>query len=223
MVDSRQRILEHLKRTGEASVASLSHALSLTPVTIRHHLEALRTEGLVAPPSARRKKGPGRPEMIYRASPTADAFMPRNYGELCSCLLQALQSARSGVELEQLLEEIGADLGGSKGPGAGVSRAAFAERFLDQRGYFPSIEQEQGRITLKLANCPFLEVAVRSPALCHFDSALIGALFETDVELRSRIIDKQPTCTFHVANSHDAILDSVPAGKLTYGTKVDKL
>ena len=46
-MDSRQRILEHMKRAGEASVAELSRALRLTPVTIRHHLEALQGERLL--------------------------------------------------------------------------------------------------------------------------------------------------------------------------------
>lgn len=200
MVDSRQRILEYLKQSGEASVAGLSKALSLTPVTIRHHLEALRAEGLVAAPTARHKQGPGRPQMIYRATPTADAFMPRNYGELCTCLLDSLQSARSGLELDALLKRSGAELGRSATPRAGISRASFAKQFLAKRGYFPSIEQQPGQITLTLANCPFLEVARHSPSLCLFDSALVSELLGAQVKLRSRIIDRQAACTFQIVN-----------------------
>jgi predicted ArsR family transcriptional regulator len=138
--------------------------------------------------------------MIYRAAPAADAFMPRNYGELCSCLLQSLQSDRQGMEMEHLLAEIGAGLGRSVQPGAGSSRAANVKRFLTQRGYFPSIQEQQDLITLTLANCPFLEVAERAPSLCHFDTALIGELFAGEVRIRSRIIDRQPTCTFEITN-----------------------
>lgn len=192
---SRQRILQHLKRTGEASVADLSDDLGLTPVTIRHHLEALQQEGLVTRPSARRKSGPGRPELIYRASPAADRLMPRNYGELCSCLLQAVGSDRPDDELAISLERLGSDLGRQQRPAGGL---AGVKRFLEQRGYFPSVQRSEGAVTVRLANCPYLEVAETNPALCHFDRALIGALLGAEVEMGDRIIGRHPVCTFRV-------------------------
>jgi len=106
-MDSRQRILEHMKRAGEASVAELSRALRLTPVTIRHHLETLQSERLLEAPEARRKTGPGRPEMVYRLSPVADRSMPRNYGELCACLLREFQEQPTGRPLTRILTEVG--------------------------------------------------------------------------------------------------------------------
>ena len=92
--DSRQRVIEVLKRRGEASVSELSQALGLTPVTIRHHLDALMEEGVVSPPAARRKAGPGRPEMVFSLTHRADVLTPRNYGELCACLLSTLFRAK---------------------------------------------------------------------------------------------------------------------------------
>src|SRR3989337_1056536 len=106
-MDSRQRILEHMKRAGEASVAELSRALRLTPVTIRHHLEAMQSEQLLEAPQARRKTARGRPEMVYRLSPVADRSMPRNYGELCACLLREFQGQPPGLPLARILTEVG--------------------------------------------------------------------------------------------------------------------
>jgi len=88
--DSRLRLVEVLKRRNQASVTELSQALGLTPVTIRHHLESLLEDEVVSQPTPRRKAGPGRPEMVYALTPRAEALTPRNYGELCSCLVQAL-------------------------------------------------------------------------------------------------------------------------------------
>lgn len=192
-LDSRQRILRHLKRVGEASVADLSGGLGLTPVTIRHHLEALQGDGLVERPTARRKAGPGRPELIYQATPAADRLMPRNYGELCSCLLSASTSARSGEELEHVLERLGDKLGTDERPAGGLGGV---RRALEQRGYFPTVRRTDGGITVRLANCPYLEVAELTPALCHFDRALIEGLLGTEVRMEKRIVQNEPVCVF---------------------------
>ena len=42
--DSRQHIVEILKRRNQASVTELSQALGLTAVTIRHHLDTLMAD-----------------------------------------------------------------------------------------------------------------------------------------------------------------------------------
>ncbi len=194
--ESRQRILESIKQSGQASVAELSQALALTPVTIRHHLEALRSEGLVAEPAPRHKPGPGRPEMMYQVTPAANAYMPRNYGELCGCLIQAVGSAQT-LELEGLLVEMGRELGSSAGT-AGQEAAAMI--YLEERGYFPSLEENEGMIILQFANCPYLEVVQGARSLCQFDRALVEALFDGEVEMLGRIVDREPVCTFQISS-----------------------
>ena len=53
MQDTRQQILEILKRLGEVTVQDLSNELRLTSVTVRHHLEILRSEGYITEPEIR--------------------------------------------------------------------------------------------------------------------------------------------------------------------------
>ena len=194
--DFRQRILEYLKQRGQASVAELSESLALTSVTIRHHLEALRSDGLVAEPIARRKPGPGRPQMMYEITPAADALMPRNYGELCRCLLEAIPASRN-QDLELVLIQTGRELATAVAGGGGPRTAM---EHLHQRGYFPSLKQQDSGLVLELANCPYLEVAKQSPKLCQFDRALIEGLFGEKVEMRGRIVNQHPVCTFHIGS-----------------------
>jgi len=194
-LESRQRILEHIKQSGQASVAELSQALALTPVTIRHHLVGLRSEGLVAEPVSRHKPGPGRPEMMYQVTPAANAYMPRNFGELCGCLIQAIESSQS-LELEGLLVDMGSELGSSTRT---AGQPAAAMTYLEERGYFPILEENGGSIILQFANCPYLELVQGAPSLCHFDRALIEALFGGEVEILGRIVDQAPVCTFQIS------------------------
>jgi predicted ArsR family transcriptional regulator len=192
-LESCQQILECIKKSGQASVAELSKALALTPVTIRHHLESLRSEGLVAEPISRHKPGPGRPEMMYEITSEADSYMPRNYGELCRCLIQAVETP----ELTSLLIEMGSSLGTSAGALGDTTAIA---NYLDKRGYFPSLDQTERMIILKLANCPYLEVAENAPTLCEFDRSLIESLFGKEVVMVGRIVNREPVCTFHISN-----------------------
>ncbi|NTU63973.1 MAG: ArsR family transcriptional regulator, partial [Chloroflexi bacterium] len=62
MQATRQRILEILKERGAATVEELGSDLDLTPVTIRHHLDILRNEGLIQAPKVKRRDAPGRPQ-----------------------------------------------------------------------------------------------------------------------------------------------------------------
>ena len=52
---TRKRILDILKEQGHATVDELSDKLKLTAVTVRHHLDVLRTEKLVEPPIVRHR------------------------------------------------------------------------------------------------------------------------------------------------------------------------
>lgn len=203
-MDSRQRILEYLKRAGEASVAELSRALQLTPVTIRHHLEALQAERLLKPPQARRKTGPGRPEMVYRLSPVADQSMPRNYAELCARLLDQVQRKAGLRSSARMLGDMGEHQGGQAElhgePGSGRRRASVQE-YLERRGYFPSVGRQAGPVTLTLANCPYLEAARETPELCQYDLELLRALFGQPVRMARRIVQQAPVCTFTIGEA----------------------
>jgi predicted ArsR family transcriptional regulator len=192
--------LEYLKRRGSGSVADLSRGLGLTPVTIRHHLEALVADRLVAEPSPRRRPGPGRPEMAYRLTSAADPFLPRNYGELCACLADAL-AAEPGPHTEGFLAGAGAALGRTQGVKAGTSpgeRRGALMAILERRGYLPAWQIERESQYVVLSNCPYLEVSRQTPGICHFDLGLIQAVLGTEVCLDSSIAAHEATCRFRV-------------------------
>jgi len=196
--ESRARILEFLKRHGAASVADLSHGLGLTPVTIRHHLESLLADDLVEEPTARRRPGPGRPEMAYRLSPSADSYLPRNYGELCACLVGVLDG-EPGSAVGSALAVAGASLGRSQAQSVGVGlgdrrRALLA--ILEPRGYLPFWETSEGAPYLVLTSCPYLEVARMAPGICQFDQGLIESVLGVGVRLEASIAEHDRACRF---------------------------
>ena len=192
--DSRLRIVEILKRRRQASVTELSQALDLTPVTIRHHLDSLLADGIVSIPVPRRRPGPGRPEMVYGLTARADDLTPRNFGELCGCLLQAAEDSPAGTR--SIIEQAGSALAVTAlRRGARPSLNAVV-RFLEERGYFPSLEQEENGSVIVLANCPYLEVARARPQVCQLDVAMLQALVGGTVVAQSSIARRDANCRF---------------------------
>lgn len=199
--DTRQRILEHLKRSGPSSVGELSRALGLTPVTIRHHLTGMLAVGLVGAPVRRPKPGPGRPEMTYALSAQGETVLPGNLDELCACVVGALSVALAPAQQQGVMREAGRQLALREGPPPAArfeTRLRQTAGFLERRGYFPRWESEGGAYRLTLSHCPYRALAGDSSAACAFDQSLIESLLGAQVELIGRIVDRKPVCTLRV-------------------------
>jgi len=199
---SRQRIVVQLKKSGEASVSDLSQALGLTSVTVRHHLQELRREGLVGDPTPRRRQGPGRPEMAYRLLQHARVDLPRNYRELCACLVDELSGPVAAEALVGILARAGENLSHSwisQPETLMSSREGDVEAFLEARGYLPRWVRSGDDLRLQLANCPYHEIAQEVPAMCRFDEALVAGLMGTEVTLEASIAARGLVCSFLLA------------------------
>jgi predicted ArsR family transcriptional regulator len=177
---TRERILNILKERGQATVDDLSQELGLTAVTVRHHLDILRGEGLVAPPLIQRRKTPGRPQYVYTLSDKADSFFPKRYGHLANLLLDEVRLYLSPAEVDQVMKSIGeriasqADLPVKDGL---ESRLVAATEFLNELGYMARWErQEDGDYALHVANCPYEEVSRQDQQVCTIDMTLLTCL-----------------------------------------------
>lgn len=203
--DSRGRILEHLTKRGPSSVADLIAELGLTGVTIRHHLGEMRRQGLIAAPAARRRRGRGRPVLVYAVTHQARGLPPGNHLELALHVLLAAREQLSSADLERLMVAAGEHLGrlpNSRSALSPKARRRQAVRFLDDRGYYPSYYTAiAGSARLLLAQCPYLTAAESCPAVCVFDRALVRSLFGSEVNLTARIIDRDPGCVFEFRDS----------------------
>jgi predicted ArsR family transcriptional regulator len=201
---TRQRIIEHLQRQGQASVAELSGELDLTSVTIRHHLEILRQEGLVGEPQARRRKGPGRPEMGYALTRRALPHLPRNFPEFCLRLAEEMDSSLPSAELEGLFAAAGRRAAvqfKAHHPAGSAGRRRQIQAWLEARGYFPRWQARPQGWRLELANCPYLESAQSVPHFCSYDAALMAGLAGEAVQIQARIVDRQPVCALLIGSA----------------------
>ncbi|MBP8864481.1 MAG: ArsR family transcriptional regulator, partial [Anaerolineae bacterium] len=179
MQDTRQQILEILKRKGEVTVQELSQELRLTSVTIRHHLEILRSEGYITDPEVHRSSRPGRPRYAYRLTSTAADLFPTNYSGLANALLEALDTSLPGESREELLAAVGRQLAAGAGdlPTDREKRLDQVIAYIKQLGFVARWERdEEGAYHIFVCNCPYHYVAHSHPEICRIDEVMLSQL-----------------------------------------------
>lgn len=197
---TRERILDILKRRGQATVNELSSELGLTTVTIRHHLDTLGKEGLVAVPFVRRRKAPGRPQHVYTLTEESSDFFPRRYDQLADLLLEEVRAFLSADELKQVMQRIGRRLAEQV---TFPDAADFEERlivivdYLSECGHMACLEhRDDGEYELHIANCPYEQVARRHQEVCLIDQAILSCLLDAPFERVERSAYSEGHCTY---------------------------
>lgn len=201
MQATRQRILEILREKGPATVDDLSRELGLTPVTVRHHLDILRRDGLVETCEVRHRHVPGRPQYVYALTEAAAAYFPDNYPNLVSAVLNRIRDRLSPAALNVFFTEVGQELAQAAPPP--VPGETIEERlnritaFLSNQGYVARWERNQGGYVLHTYNCPYHYVAEAHQGLCIMDMRLVTELLgDLPVERLSRVVEGAPSCSY---------------------------
>ncbi|MDT0200894.1 helix-turn-helix domain-containing protein [Nocardioides sp. AE5] len=180
---SRQALLDRLRIQSEpTTLAALVKLSGLHPNTVREHLDALVSAGLVRreqePPSGR-----GRPPWLYQA---VDEEATNEYAVLASALAGAL--ARSSDDPHAAGAEAGRAWGSRLARDRGASPTSpeaartMVLRLLDEMGFAPEpTPGDEDRI--RLTRCPLLEAAHRHPeVVCGVHLGIIdGAYAEQGV------------------------------------------
>jgi predicted ArsR family transcriptional regulator len=200
MQATRERILKILKERGQATVKELSEVLDLTTVTIRHHLDTLRREDLVAAPDVRHRKAPGRPQHVYTLTEEASDFFPKRYERLIDFMFDEIRSRFSDEEVEEMMVRIGKRIARSItiSPSAGIEeRVVVAVSFMDERGYMADWEKTgDGTYRIQVANCPYEGVARRHSEVCRIDQTMLRELLGVSSEEIKRVASPPRHCIY---------------------------
>jgi DeoR family suf operon transcriptional repressor len=200
MQATRQRILEILKERGEATIEELGEALGLTSVTVRHHLDILRGEGLVEVPEVRRRTTPGRPQYVYILTEAAGDFFPKNYASFASLMISEVRDRYGAAELDSILQGMARRMEkGKPGPlGGWEERLAYVVGFLNDRGYIANWEKNDDGYFLHTTNCPYRDVSRDHTEVCMMDMTLISDFLGLVPERISWTVAGENSCTYHV-------------------------
>jgi predicted ArsR family transcriptional regulator len=203
MQKTRQKILEYLRKHGEATVDDLGQALgNLTAVTVRHHLDVLRKQDLIGPPTIRHRSSPGRPKYVYRLTERAESLFPKNLNTLADHLLSELKHSLDKKQLNVIFEGIADRMASEMPDGAAAEpfemRVARVADHLIEHGYEARWETHPEGFVLYIDNCPYGGVVEEHAELCALDVRYFSRLLGTVPRRLEHRIAGDHCCSFLV-------------------------
>ncbi len=200
MENSRQLILRRLKERGQATIAELAEYLGVAPMTVRHHLNGLLAEGLVASQTVRRHVG--RPALVFRLTEAGEELFPHRYLRLTDRLLEELKATIPPQIIEaifaQMAQDIAADYRERLAHLPLEERVAALVELLGEEGFMARWERAERGYRLTEYNCPYFHIGQRHPEVCRFDQSLISTVLEAPVEKDTCLLNGDSYCTFTI-------------------------
>jgi DeoR family suf operon transcriptional repressor len=199
--ESRRRILEYVKRHGEAEAEVIAADIGVTRSGARQHLTALEGDGLLEHRSTR--GGPGRPKHVFALTATGDVLFPRAYAELTNELLEYV-----GDEDPALLERIfdrraQRRLQHTRERTEGLpfpEQVRVVAQVLDEDGYLADFtHRDDGAFIITEHNCAVLGVALRYQHACSSELTFLqAALPQAEVTRIAHRINGGHVCAYQV-------------------------
>jgi len=191
---ARDIILHSIKQTPQSTVDELAEAAEISPVTVRHHLNALQAEGTIEAASVRRKVG--RPYYVYSLSEQGQELFPKRYVRLTSRLLDELK----GRLPQEVINEIFSGLVNTvleehKGEFEHLpieERMDYLVNLLSDEGFLSTWEKTTSGYRLVEYSCPYLSIGSTHAEVCEFDKQLMTGVLQLQVH--------QDSCMLHGAN-----------------------
>ncbi|MCB9418418.1 MAG: ArsR family transcriptional regulator [Ardenticatenaceae bacterium] len=195
---TRDTILHALKSSNQATVEELAETAEVSPVTVRHHLNALQAEGLIEVDSVRRKVG--RPYYVYSLSESGHELFPHKYVRLTNRLLDELKARLPAEQLQQIfqgvVQNILQDHKGSFESMAFEERLSYLVSMLSEEGFLVKWEKKNGRYTLTEYGCPYYSIGQEHTEICGMDKSLMVTILQTPVEQHTCMLQGDECCQF---------------------------
>lgn len=195
-MDTRERLLNTLKRNGPATVPELQAELAVSENTVRHHLRSLRSDGLIEE-RVTEPSGPGRPAQQYELTAAAEGEFPKRYAELLALILE---QAAERDDLAQILDGVARKLGAQVRPeiahlGPEDRLLALMER-LDYGDMLGRLETTPGGWEFRAFNCVYRDAGVRFEEVCELLPRIVRAATDLPCERVVCQRDGHRSCVF---------------------------
>jgi len=204
--DSQTALLDRIKRRGEATLAELEADTGLARETVRDHCKSLTARGLVERAGSRRR-GPGRPQGVYRLAARGERLFPRREGALLRELAEFLVADGRMDLLERFFETRSeakrASLEGRLSGLAGARRLRELARALSEEGFVAETETGDAP-RLRLCHCPLRDLVAVSHLPCRAEMDLVEELLGVPLEREAFMPDGATSCTYRVASEAPA-------------------
>lgn len=202
--DSRRAILHALKRRGASTIAQLAEELQLTGEAVRQQLLQLQREGWVEAKITRdpERIRTGRPATSYSLTEAGDHLFPKEYDALSVAVIDAVADELGPDAMKRVLSRIYEErVAAAEGPLRDLpleDRVEALKNLYIDHDPFMDVEKTDGGFRLIERNCPFLNTAMRRPALCSVSVNALTRLLGVRVDREEKFQLGDNRCVFSV-------------------------
>ncbi len=195
---TREQILHAIKSRGQVTTAELAAALTMSHVSVRHHLSTLLADGLIR--SAEVRHGVGRPHLAYTLTEAAQERFPTKYLRLSGRLLDELKVSLPPQALEEMFMRMAEGMVAeyqSRLQGRSLEeKMDLLMELLGAEGFMAHWNRTGETISLTEYNCPYLHIGQRHPEVCAIDETVIRQMLNASVRKTTCVLNGGDHCVF---------------------------
>lgn len=210
--ETRSEILTRLKLEGRMSVEAVASALGVSKVSIRRHLDILRSDGLVEFDVERQERG--RPVHVYYLTDRAQILFPTGYNRFALDVLRQVKVLFGEPAVSKVFCNQADDLISSFKPK--LEGLGFDDRveklclLVNERGYDIVLRKmPDGSYLLRQRNCPMVAVATAYDQICNEEMRFYRELLGTEIFRECRIAAGSQSCDYRILPPGMKVLDGV--------------
>ena len=203
MKSTRERVLQLLARKPRQTVNELAQELGINPISMRHHLNVLQMEGLIA--AEEERHGVGRPRLVYSLTEKGRERFPTGYLRLTMRLLEQMKETMPTPMVKSLFSQIAADLAREyTAELEGLSmeeRLELVKALLSQEGFVVEWERRGEQYQIHELACPYYQIGISHPEVCTVDEELISKMLAVPAEKVQCVLTGGNYCTYVIQSS----------------------
>ena len=193
-----------LKRGGAATIAHLANELDLTGEAVRQQLLQLQREGWIEPVISRggNRARTGRPAASYQLTEAGDHLFPKHYDALNVAMIDAITEELGEDAAKRVLRHVAEEKVALTEPA--LRNLSLPERIRALKDWYLAgdpymeIDEVDGDFRLIERNCPFINTAMRRPALCSVSVNALIRLLGVRVAREEKFQNGDGRCVFRI-------------------------
>jgi len=199
---TRQRVLHTLLSRQRCTINELAEAVSINPISVRHHITRLEAEGLVT--SEEERHGVGRPRRLYFLTEDGQERFPSRYLRFTIRLLEQLKGTMPEAMVSRLFRQMAEEVASeyeTRVNGMNMEeRLDLVTQLLSSEGFTVEWEQKGTEYHIREISCPYYHIGQRHPEVCSVDQTLISAMLSVPAEKVKCVLNGDTYCTYVVSN-----------------------
>ena len=186
MSDIRNLVLDTLLKRQRCTINELAEVAEINPISMRHHIAKLESEGLVTTQVVR--KGVGRPHHVYFLTNAGMERFPQRYLTLSIRLLEQLKETLPKKTVKKLFKEIASGMVDDHTAQIKLvdldldDRVELITQLLQTEGFSIEISPQKEGMQIKETSCPYKHVGQEHPEICLVDETIIEKVLDTSIE-----------------------------------------